>query len=234
MAVGLHPEYSSPGRTTLSLPGGFIFPATDTTGNEWCRTGFHPPGVRNVVSTPGRVCTGTGAGHKEGKSVTVKTIFYSYSGVTRGIAEKIQSECGGETVEVKTVKPYSTITAYSMGCYRAMRGESDEIRPSSIDVSTFDCIVIGTPVWMFRAAPAVNAAVAAMTGCEGKAAILFATCGAQAKETLPLLAEALKAKGVKVAGEFVFDKNDVKNKQKVDALIAAVKSAGGAEIKITL
>ena len=100
--------------------------------------------------------------------MSTKTIFYSYSGITKSIAEKIQSECGGELVEVKTVKPYSTITAYSMGCYRAMRGESDAIVPASIDVSASDCIVIGTPVWAFRAAPAVNGAVKALTGCEGK------------------------------------------------------------------
>lgn len=166
--------------------------------------------------------------------MTLTTIFYSYSGVTRGVAEKIQAACGGDLVEVKTVKPYSTITAYSLGCYRAARGEADVITPAAIDVSASDAIVIGTPVWAFRAAPAVNAAVAALSGCEGKTAILFATCGGQAKETLPHLAGALKAKGVQVKGEFVFDKNDVQDTAKIDALIAAVKSAGGAEITAAL
>ncbi len=84
----------------------------------------------------------------------IKIIFYSYTGITRGgVAQKIQRACGGgDLVEVKTVKPYSALTAYSMGCYRAMRGgESDPIEPSVIDVSTSDLIVIGTPVWAFRA-----------------------------------------------------------------------------------
>ena len=161
--------------------------------------------------------------------MNVKTIFYSYTGVTRGVAEKIQKECGGELVEVKAKKPYSTITAYSLGCYRAMRGECDDIEPSSIDVTDSDLIVIGTPVWAFRAAPSINAAVEALTGCEGKTAVLFATCGAQAKETLPHLAEALSSKGVNVAGEFVFDKKSVEDKDKIDALINAVKSAGFSE-----
>lgn len=159
----------------------------------------------------------------------VKTIFYSYSGVTRGVAEKIQKACGGELVDVKEKKPYSKITAYSLGCYRAMKGECDDIEQTSIDVTDSDVIVIGTPVWAFRAAPAVNAAVEALLGCEGKTAVLFATCGGQAKETLPHLAEALSAKGVKVAGEFVFDKNSVQDKEKTDVLIDAVKSAGVSE-----
>ncbi|MDE4908162.1 ArsR family transcriptional regulator [Methanogenium marinum] len=161
--------------------------------------------------------------------MAITTIFYSYSGVTRGIAEKIRSECGGELVEVEVVKPYSTIIAYSKGCYRAMRGEPDVIRPSAIDVSGSDLIVIGTPVWAFRASPAINGAVEALTGCVGKTAILFATCGADAKDTIPHLAEALKAKGVDVKESFEFDKKGVEDKDQIDALIAAVKSAGGVE-----
>ncbi|KAF1073433.1 flavodoxin [Methanogenium sp. MK-MG] len=160
----------------------------------------------------------------------ITTIFYSYSGVTRGVAEKVQQACGGELVEVKAVKPYSALTAYSMGCYRAMRGESDVIEPAAIDVSASDMIVIGTPVWAFHAAPAINAAVEALTGCEGKSVILFATCGVQAKDTLTHLAEALAAKDVQVRGDFVFGKNDVQDTAKTDALIAAVKSAGVSDI----
>lgn len=131
--------------------------------------------------------------------MTITTICYSYSGgVTRGIAEKIQAECGGELVEVTAVNPYTKFTAYTKGgCVRAMTGgEPDAVKPSSIDVSASDLIVIGTPVWVFRAAPPTNGAVQALTGCEGKTAVIFATCGgAEAKDTLPHLAELLPPKG---------------------------------------
>ena len=156
--------------------------------------------------------------------MTIKTIFYSYSGVTRRIAEKIQKECGGDLIEVTAVQPYSTITAYSKGCYRAMRGEADTVKPAFIDVSASDLIVIGTPVWAFRAAPPVNGAVQALIGCEGKSAVIFATCGADAKDTLTHLEEALTAKGVHVRVKTVLDRNDVQDTEKVGALIAAVKS----------
>ncbi|UUX91392.1 flavodoxin family protein [Methanoplanus endosymbiosus] len=152
------------------------------------------------------------------------TIFYSYTGITRGVAGKIQQACGGDLIEVKTKKPYSKITAYSLGCLRAAKGECDEIEPASIDVSASDVIVIGTPVWAFRAAPPINAAVNALSGCEGKKAVIFATCGGKPGETIPLLAEALEKRGVKVAGGFIFDRKDVKDEDKVNALINAVKS----------
>ena len=157
--------------------------------------------------------------------MSITTIFYSHSGITGGVAQQIQDACGGELVEVTPAKPYSKISAYSQGCRRAMKGECDDITPASIDVSESDVIVIGTPVWASRAAPPVNAAVEALTGCKGKTAILFATCKGMPKDTLPHLAEALTAKGVKVAGEYVLTKNDVQDKEKIDALIAAVKSA---------
>jgi multimeric flavodoxin WrbA len=159
--------------------------------------------------------------------MSVKTIFYSYSGITGGIAQQIHDACGGELVEVQPVKPYSKITAYTRGCRRATKGMCDDIEPASIDVSESDIIVIGTPVWAFRAAPPVNAAVEALTGCGGKTAILFATCKGTPKDTLPLLAEALAAKDVRIAGEYVLDKDDVRDRDRIDALIAAVASADG-------
>ncbi|WOF15172.1 ArsR family transcriptional regulator [Methanoplanus sp. FWC-SCC4] len=156
-------------------------------------------------------------------------IFYSYTGITCGIAEKIQDETGGELVEVKTKEPYSKITAYTLGCFRARRGECDKIEQESIDVSDSDILVIGTPVWAFRATPAINAAVEALKGCDGKTAVLFATCGGQAGDTLPELTKALTAKGVRVKGEFLFDRNDVRDQGRINALIAAVKTAGDSK-----
>ena len=50
-------------------------------------------------------------------------IYHSYSGITRGIAEKIQKACGGDLIEVKPKQNYSSLTAYTLGCYRAMKGK---------------------------------------------------------------------------------------------------------------
>ena len=49
--------------------------------------------------------------------MTMKTsiIYYSFSGITRGIAEKIQKGCGGDLVEVKSKEHYSKLTAYTKG-----------------------------------------------------------------------------------------------------------------------
>jgi flavodoxin len=152
-------------------------------------------------------------------------IYYSYSGITRGIAEKIQNVCGGDLIEVKSKENYSAITAYTLGCYRAMKEECDPIEPGTIDVSASDLIVIGTPVWAFKATPAINAAIAALKGCDGKKAVIFATCGSSAKDTLPILKKALEAKGVNVVGQHILTRKEIGENQTIRVLIDSVNAA---------
>jgi len=151
-------------------------------------------------------------------------IYHSYSGITRTVAEEIKKTCGGDLIEVNPEVAYSTLTAYTIGSYRAMKGEKDRIRPASIDTSGYDLIVIGTPIWFGRATPVINAAVDAIRGCEGKKAVIYATCASQAKETLPKMKKDLEAKGVIVIGMFELSKEDIAGRVRVADLIATVKS----------
>jgi flavodoxin len=154
-------------------------------------------------------------------------IYHSYSGNTRGVAEKVHAACGGDLIEVKSNDYASRLTAYTIGCYRALKGMGDPIEPATIDVAADDLIVIGTPVWAGRATPAINAAVAALVGCKGKKAVIFATCGGKERETLPILKKALEERGVTVSGEFVFDKKGLTDPDRINALISAIKASGG-------
>lgn len=160
--------------------------------------------------------------------MTTCIIFHSYSGVTRGIAERIRSACGGDLVEVRPLKNYNTITAYTTGCLRARNEVADPVEPGSIDVAAYDLLVIGTPVWAWKATPIVNGAIASLKGCSGKSAIVFATCGGQAGETLNILSRKLEAMGVKVAGTAELSRKDIAEGRKVEDLIALVKSARGS------
>ncbi|HDQ07698.1 MAG TPA: ArsR family transcriptional regulator [Methanoculleus sp.] len=159
--------------------------------------------------------------------MTITTIYYSYSGVTRGVAEKVHAACGGKLVEVTPVAPYSHLSVFLSGARRAKKGSCDVIEPATIDVTGADVIVLGTPVWASHPPPPVNGAVQALAGCSGKTVVLFATCVGQPRGTLPLIAEALAAKEVRVTREFVFTKNDVSDPARIGALIEAVKSADG-------
>ncbi|MBP2134237.1 flavodoxin [Methanomicrobium sp. W14] len=156
-------------------------------------------------------------------------IYHSFSGVTRGVAEKVNKALEGDLIEVKPVDSYSKLTAYTVGTYRARKGEADKITPETIEVSGYDIIVIGTPVWAFRPTPAINAAVKGLTGCAGKRAVIFATCGGSAKDTTKYLTDALSEKHVTVFAEFVLDKNDVLKDENIERISESVVHAGESE-----
>jgi len=56
--------------------------------------------------------------------------------------------------------------------------------------------------------------------------VIYATCGKDGGDTLPLLKKALGDRGVTVAGEFVFDRAGMKDPEKINAMIAKIQSAG--------
>jgi flavodoxin len=153
-------------------------------------------------------------------------IYHSWSGNTRSVAENVHAACGGDLVEVKLTSDYSRLSAYTLGCYRAMKGMCDPIEQKAIDVTAADILVIGTPVWAGKATPAINAAVAALEGCRGKNAVIFATCGKDGGESLPILKNALETKRVTVRGEFVFDRHGITDRARINAMIQAIKTAG--------
>ena len=114
------------------------------------------------------------------------------------------------------------MTADTPGCIRARSGRPDAVEPFRIDVSGDARIVIGAPVWAWRPTPVILGAIEALAGAEGKSAVVYATCGAQAGETLPALRAALAAKGVDVVGEFSFTTPEAGDDRKVKTLIARV------------
>lgn len=138
-------------------------------------------------------------------------IYYSYSGITRRIAEGIRNASGCDLIEVRTKKPYSSFSAYTTGVLRSRKMACDPIEPDIIDVSDYDLIVLGTPVWAWKPAPAMNAAVQALRGCEGKRFVIFTTCCNQPGEAIPILKEALSSRGAIVAAEISLTSEDTKN-----------------------
>jgi flavodoxin len=152
-------------------------------------------------------------------------IYHSYSGITRGVARKVRAACGGDLIEVKLQKNYNALTVYILGGYRARKGERDPIEPKKIDVAGYDLIVMGSPVWGRKPTPAINAAIGALKGCEGKKAVIYATCSGQAGETIEIMRMALEGKGVKVVGDMVFNKKGVRDGKKINELIVMVNAA---------
>lgn len=105
-------------------------------------------------------------------------IYYSYGGNTRKIAEKIQSTLGADVAEIKTVKPYagSYHDVVNQGQLEVNSGFMPEIELLQVDLSQYDTVILGTPVWWYTFAPAMKTFLAG-TDLSGKKVYPFATNG---------------------------------------------------------
>ena len=151
-------------------------------------------------------------------------IYHSESGNTKKVAEAVAIATGADLIEVKTTFQYSAMAMYTTGINKARKSEPDEIEPAEIDVSAYDSIVVGTPVWAFHPTPAINAAVTALSGCEGKNAVVFDTNAGIPGNTLKILSKKLTEKGMSVAGRVDISDTEISNKEKIRVLIGLVNS----------
>ena len=88
-----------------------------------------------------------------------KLIFYfSYTNHTKEIANRIKEKINCDILEIKTVIPYSE--DYNKVVDDEQNSEASnhlpKIQPINVDLSKYDEIILGTPVWWYRPAPAIR------------------------------------------------------------------------------
>ena len=85
-------------------------------------------------------------------------VFFSYTGNTKKIAQSIQKKLNCDILEIKPVKPYST--DYQTVVDEEQNNESSKKKPEiqSIDkdLSQYDEIIVGSPVWWYTIAPVIR------------------------------------------------------------------------------
>jgi flavodoxin len=84
-------------------------------------------------------------------------IFYSYSGKTKAIAEKLAGEKSADLTEIKDVKRPGVLKAYLAGCPAAIKGKAWPIQMLEVDMAGYDQLHLLSPVWAGNPPPAVNA-----------------------------------------------------------------------------
>lgn len=78
-------------------------------------------------------------------------VYYSLSGNTKYIAEKVREKTGGDVFEIETVKTYPS--EYSVITEEAKRelqeGDLPPLKKGPPDMSSYDLILVGGPVWWY-------------------------------------------------------------------------------------
>ncbi|MCD7779534.1 MAG: NAD(P)H-dependent oxidoreductase [Candidatus Gastranaerophilales bacterium] len=108
----------------------------------------------------------------------VLVAYYSYSGNTKSIAQKIQNQTGGDIFEIKTVKEYPK--NYNEVVEQAKKEKASDFKPelqSKVDnLKDYDVVFIGTPVWWYTMAPALKTFISE-NDLSGKTIVPFCTHG---------------------------------------------------------
>lgn len=145
----------------------------------------------------------------------MKTIilYYSRTKKTSKAAETLADELSADIVKIEDLKDRSGVLNYISASMDAMRENKTNIRPSAIDLSEYELIYIGTPVWAGNPAPAI---LTLIDNCnfQGKDIILFATLGGSGgKKTIERMREKIELRGgrmitsflIKTAGKKMFE-----------------------------
>lgn len=108
--------------------------------------------------------------------------YFSASGKTAKLAERLAAELGGELYEIKPEVKYSKADLNWMNpkSRSSLEMKNRSARPAivtgDIDVSGYDAVVLGFPIWWYVAPTVVNAFLEAYDFA-GKKIVVFATSG---------------------------------------------------------
>ncbi len=82
--------------------------------------------------------------------------YYSRTGTTKKVAEYLSEKLNCDIEEIVDEKDRSGALGYIIGGKDALQKNLTKIKPLTKNVADFDHVIIGTPVWGHRMAPAVR------------------------------------------------------------------------------
>ena len=132
-------------------------------------------------------------------------VYYSFSGNTRRAAEALADALRKTyEVDILELKALDESKSFFGQALRALVRIKAKVERVNIDLSEYDLICMGTPVWAFGPAPAMNAYLEKCKGLNGKQAIVFTTYGSGAgnNNCLNYMRSVLNKKGTKKCESF--------------------------------
>ena len=143
-------------------------------------------------------------------------VYYSYTGTTKKTADIL-----AETLSIKGRVDKIALIALDESksflgqCNRAFRKVRAALTAVNFDLSVYDLICFGTPVWAFGPAPAMNAYLDQCSGVLDKKVILFTTYGSGTgnQRCLSYMQGLLAKKGATEFKRFSIQQFKVKDKE---------------------
>jgi flavodoxin len=87
----------------------------------------------------------------------ILVVFYSRSGTTRKVAEALAAELKCDSEEIVATKNRAGFVGIIRSVIEAMRHRSAQIAAARFNPSSYDLVVIGTPVWAWSVSSPIRA-----------------------------------------------------------------------------
>jgi len=149
-------------------------------------------------------------------------IYYSYSGNTRKVAHVLAQYLKDKSdVDIIELEPQDESHSFFGQCRRAFLKKRAKIETVDFNLSGYDLICLGTPVWAFAPTPATNTYLDKCFGLENKEVILFTTYGSGTgnQRCLNYMQSILTKKGVKHFNRFSIQQFKVNNEDFITKVI---------------
>jgi flavodoxin len=119
-------------------------------------------------------------------------VYYSRSGNTRFVAEKIAQEMNGDIEEIIDKKRRKGPLGFVIGGFDATRGKVTEIEEIKKSPRDYDLLIVGTPMWNKRITPAVRTYLENNNVSEKKVAIFCTSQGSKSDRVFKTLKEIMQ------------------------------------------
>lgn len=144
-------------------------------------------------------------------------LYYSRTGNTKAACEVLQKSLGADSMEVKDLSYRKGGWGFFTGTINSLFGMKTGIEPKHPDLSAYANIILASPVWTGKLAPAIRTLIA-KNRFDGKTVVLFTTTNVLEQEKYKEKSRGLVVKaGGRVPGYYqvaVKEKVDGKKKDK--------------------
>lgn len=147
-------------------------------------------------------------------------VFYSRTGLTKKVANKIAEKLGADTEELYDLRDRSGVIGYIKSGHDARKKKFSEIKPLEKNSVDYDLVIVGTPTWSNNMACAVRNY---LTQTEGKIKNIacFATRGGNTdNKAVKNMAEL---SGLKSIADFILTSKEVAQDNYQDKLEEFIK-----------
>ncbi|TRZ50736.1 MAG: hypothetical protein D4S01_06060, partial [Dehalococcoidia bacterium] len=149
-------------------------------------------------------------------------VYYSFSGNTRKVSELLSEHLRKKSeVDILELKAADESTSFFKQALRALVRTKADVGTINFDLSKYDLICIGTPVWAFGPAPAMNTYLDKCKGFQGKDTIVFTTYGSGTgnNHCINYIKSILNKKGAKGCKSFSLPGARAKDRDYVEFVI---------------